>query len=172
MNGDSNRKGWRISPRRVAIEASHVLLLLAVLAAVDWWRGREMLELPAPPLDGVTLSGEVVHAVAGEGVQLVYFWADWCPSCRFTSPAIDALVDDYPVMSVGAWSEPGDLSRVVEEKGYRFPVLVDADGINRERYGVTALPATFIVSDGLVVSATYGYTSEWGLRVRLWWASL
>ncbi len=172
MKQEQSRKRWRITPRRVAIEISHLLLLIAVLVAVDWWRGREMLEHPAPLLEGITLSGETVHGMAGEGVQLVYFWADWCPSCRFTSPALDALVDDYPVMSVGAWSEPEGLSRVVADKGYRFPVLVDAEGINRERYGVTALPATFIVSDGQVVSATYGYTSEWGLRIRLWWASL
>ena len=60
---------------------------------------------------------------------------------------------------------------VMAAKGYRWPTLPDpAAGVLRQ-FGLAGTPA-FVVIDpaGDVRFVSLGYTSELGLRLRLWWA--
>jgi hypothetical protein len=48
---------------------------------------------------------------------------------------------------------------------------VDPDSEIFRRYGLHGVPAFVIIApDGNIRAATFGYTSETGLRLRLWWA--
>ena len=52
-----------------------------------------------------------------------------------------------------------------------MPVLMDQDGKLARRWGVNGVPATFIVDRaGKIVHASKGYSTEVGLRIRLWLA--
>ena len=50
-----------------------------------------------------------------------------------------------------------------------MPVVVDEDGRLARSWGVGGVPATFIVAtDGRISYAGMGYSTELGLRARLW----
>ena len=57
------------------------------------------------------------------------------------------------------------------EKGYLWPTLPDPAAAVLRQYGLAGVPA-FVVIDpaGDVRFVSVGYTSEIGLRLRLWWA--
>ena len=58
-----------------------------------------------------------------------------------------------------------------EEKHLDFPVLADDAGIIADRFGVSGVPTSFIVEpDGSIAFTEVGYTTKWGLRLRLWMA--
>ena len=72
-----------------------VVLAIAISAAIDWFRSQNLPTESAPPITGVTLDGESVDVIAMSYEQpvMVYFWATWCPACKFcllyTSDAAD-----------------------------------------------------------------------------------
>jgi alkyl hydroperoxide reductase subunit AhpC len=55
--------------------------------------------------------------------------------------------------------------------GVSYPVLNDPAGATSALWGVHSVPASFIIApDGTVRFVEVGYTSEVGLRLRLWLA--
>ena len=54
--------------------------------------------------------------------------------------------------------------------GLSFPMVNDPDGAISQALGVDVTPTIAIVSDGRMRLATSGWTSEYGLRLRLWLA--
>lgn len=160
--------------RRVRVLLIYLVIFGVMMTAISMWRTRDAPDGPAPPIHGETLAGEAFELaeLRGEPV-LVHFWATWCPICELEAPTIDALAEDYRVITVAAWS--GGREKVaahVEKEGITAPVLVDDPGTSADAYGVQAVPTTFVVApDGTVSAATSGYTTGIGLRLRLWWAS-
>jgi len=61
----------------------------------------------------------------------------------------------------------------MRESGYGWPTLADPRAAILKQYGLPGTPS-FIVIDpaGNIRFVSIGYTSELGLRLRLWWASL
>lgn len=102
----------------------------------------------------------------------LHFWAEWCPICRMEEDSISALQRDWPVLGVAMQS--GDTARVqavLNKRGLPWQSAIDTDGSITRRYGLSSVPA-FIVLDaqGQIRFAEVGYTSEIGMRLRLWWA--
>jgi hypothetical protein len=59
----------------------------------------------------------------------------------------------------------------MRREGFTLPVFPDPEGTIAARFGLRGVPAIFIVdAGGTVRYAMTGYTSELGLRVRLWLA--
>ena len=54
-----------------------------------------------------------------------------------------------------------------------FPVLLDTSGELATSFGVKGVPASFILDpNGEITFVESGYTTELGLRVRLWLSGL
>lgn len=130
-----------------------------------------------PPLsgalvDGTPLTVEQWQREQGGGPFLLYVWASWCPICKAVEPNVDAVAADWPVLSVAMQSGGGaEVGRFLAQRGYRWPTLVDPDARLSRELGVDAVPTLIVVDGGGEVSAvTRGYTSEAGIRLRLWWA--
>ncbi|HEY5994942.1 MAG TPA: protein disulfide oxidoreductase [Gallionellaceae bacterium] len=131
---------------------------------------------PAPALQGLMLSGQpyVLPAHPGKPV-LVHFWATWCPICRSEQDSIATLARNDPeVITVAMRSGPPEaVIRYMREQGIAFPVVNDADGALASAWGVHAVPASFIVDGaGKIRFIEVGYTTETGLRLRLWLAGM
>ena len=147
-------------------------LLLLALLAFQWWQGRDAPSGPAPPLSGRLLDGRQVSLADYRGAPLlVHFWATWCPVCRLEEGGIEAVSERWPVVTVATGSgEAEEVRAYLRGQGVSLPVLVDPGGEIARRWGVQGVPASFVLDGGgRVRSATRGYSTAWGLRLRLWW---
>jgi thiol-disulfide isomerase/thioredoxin len=158
-------RGWLID----------ALVLVLIVGAVQWWQTRNMLEGPAPalPLETAPLlfPEHLLPAEPGQP-QLVFFWADWCPVCRLELGTLESLSRDYRVITVA--SQSGDaqqLAAFMAGEGISFPVLVDPDGVLFQAWRAPGFPAAFVL-DGQqrIRFRLMGYSSSWGIRLRLWLA--
>jgi thiol-disulfide isomerase/thioredoxin len=151
--------------------AINVLLFVAIVIAVRAWQQRDMVSGTAPALQGVTLTGHAWSLPAHPAQPvLVHFWATWCPVCRAEQGSIDAIARDHEVITVAMQSgKPQDVARYLQEQGVELPVVNDADGSISGAWGVHAVPASFIIgTDGRIRFVEVGYTTEIGLKLRLW----
>lgn len=149
-------------------------LLVVVTVLVDAWRAPQVPpSFDSTPLQ--TVDGETVTLakLSEEKPVLLYFWASWCNVCRFTTPDVARLHQEgVNVMTLALRSgSEADVSRWLTRKNVTFPVINDASGEISRRWEISVTPTLVIVSKGEVVSTTSGWTSYWGMKLRLWWAN-
>ena len=155
------------------------LIFIALLAAFQLWQTRNAPRGPAPLFAGQTVTGEAFdlnHWRQQHPGQagLIYFWSEWCGICRTTAGSVANLAEDWPVITVAMQSGPADkVAETMRQRGYDWATLPDPMATVFLQYGTRVVPAFIIVDPaGNVRAVTIGYTSEIGLRLRLWWASL
>lgn len=151
-----------------------LLIGVAVSLAVDDYRQ------PALPqnfsatrlhnLDGETVD---LAAMSEERPLLVYVWATWCGVCRYTTPSVAALAaDGGNVMSVALRSgDNATLEKWLRKKKVTMSTVNDTSGELARQWDVQVTPTLVVISHGEVKSITTGWTSSWGMRLRLWLAS-
>lgn len=166
-NKPSRAKVWR----RRGIE---LLIFIVIIMGVRAYQQRDIVKGDAPALSGVLLDGKpfMLPAKPAQPV-LVHFWATWCPICRAEQGSIESLAKDNPnVITVAMQSgNSAAVQQYMREQGASFPVLNDADNRISARWGVQAVPASFIVdTEGKIRYVEIGYTTGPGLRLRLWLA--
>jgi thiol-disulfide isomerase/thioredoxin len=148
-------------------------LILALFVLLHQWRAQPLASGPAPPLAGSLIAGGHFDlAEARDGPLLVHFWATWCPVCRLGDQEIDAIARDFPVVTVALQSgSRGDIAAYMKGEGLEFPVIADTYGELASAWGVQGVPASFVVDgQGRIRFSTVGYSTETGLRGRLWLA--
>ncbi len=128
-----------------------------------------------PPIHAATLDGTPLDVPNRDGrPAVIYFWASWCAICKAMQSSIRSLAQDTPLVSVALLS--GDETGVreyVKREGFDVPVVLDQDGAIGRDYGLRGVPAVFVLGpDGTIRFSTIGYTSELGLRLRVWLAGL
>ncbi|VAW60783.1 hypothetical protein MNBD_GAMMA09-1526 [hydrothermal vent metagenome] len=149
------------------------LLLLAVYLSIRAWQGRDDIQGLAPVIQGVQLNGEAYDLMQYRGEPvLIHFWATWCPICQQESSNIDALAKDHNVITVATWIESIDeVETYMREEKLTMPVIVDGDRRLAKKYAIKAVPYSFIIDGkGAIQFIEKGYSTEFGLRLRLWWA--
>ena len=104
---------------------------------------------------------------------LLYFWGTWCSYCRYTSTAINDLAKEgYPVVSVALRSGSAqDVANYLMEHQYGFTTVNDPQGKLATQWDVGVTPTIIILRHGKMDLATTGWTSYWGLKVRLFLAT-
>jgi len=153
------------------IKSWSITLLLAVMvfSALSAWKSKDMLLGPAPVLAGYDLQGQLMTLEPKDEPTLIYFWATWCPICGFTISSIASITEDYPVITVATTTgSEEEIATYLAQKNIRLPVMMDDSGDLGRHWGVTGVPAIFIVdSKGQITHRSLGYASELGLRARL-----
>lgn len=149
------------------------LVLLLALVALRAYQQRGLVSGQVPELSAVSVSGEPVALAAYRGAPLLlHFWASWCGVCQAEEGNIAAVAADWPVLTVA--SQSGDAAQVsayLAQADRSFATIADPEGALTSRFAVRAYPTTFIIdADGAIRHTEVGYTSEWGLRLRLWLA--
>ncbi len=161
-----NKRRWP----RWTLELAAVLLFFVLFNA---WNTRGAPSGPAPEISGQLLDGTPVSLEAMRGKPvLVHFWATWCPICGMEQSTIDAIAEDYTVLSV-AMDEASaeEILAYMKDKDVDYPVLHDPDYRIARQYAIRGVPSSFIVDgEGNIRFVESGYTSSLGLRMRLWWA--
>ena len=169
-NAEKPSRRWR---RR----AAEALLFIAIVIGVQLWQARDAPSGPAPHFAGHLVDGQPFDlatwraAHAGRPV-LLYFWAEWCPICKTTAGNVGNVSAAWPVTTIAIQSGTAEqVARVMAGKGDRWPTLPDPGAEVLRRYGLAGVPSFVIINPaGDVRFVTVGYTSEIGLRLRLWWA--
>jgi thiol-disulfide isomerase/thioredoxin len=153
--------------------------IFALVAAVMLYQSRGLPAGPAPALAGTDLQGQTrsldqtLKAANGRPV-VVAFWATWCGVCKAEQGNLAAVAKDWPTLTVALQSgTAAEVSQYLAERGHGdLATLNDADGALSAAWKVRGVPAHFIVDkDGIVRFALVGYTTQLGLRLRLWWAN-
>lgn len=161
--------------KRWSKELAVLVLLVAVVSlGMDWLRSPQ-----APPdwsdTPLQTLTGETVslQAMSQNKPLLIYFWATWCGVCKFTSPSVNQLAQEGEnVLTVALRSgDTPQLERWLSKKGYQLPVVNDSSGQLSAQWQVSVTPTLVILYQGKMVQHTSGWSSYWGMKLRLWLAA-
>jgi len=150
--------------------ALQILIVVVVYFGIQAYHKRGTTRGTAPPLYGNLLDGTVVGPESFKGKPyLVHFWAAWCSICRLEQGSINAIAEDYPVLTIASQSgSKSEVAKFVKEHELNFPVLVDNSGQWAKAFGVLAYPTSFFVdSVGEIRFVEVGYTTELGLRARM-----
>jgi len=155
--------------------ASKILLeigiFLLLYLGVRAYMQRDLVSGPVPSIQAVTLTGNPFDITKPrKGPLLIHFWASWCPICHLEQNSIQAISRDYPVISIAMNSgDAMEVKQFLQEQGLDFPVINDPDGDIAKHFGVFGVPVSFVVNGhNQIRYVERGYTTEWGLRLRLW----
>ncbi len=126
----------------------------------------------APPLRLSAYRGEVPESLAGNGSHLLFFWATWCVPCKAALPELMAYSEatGIPILAITD-ERPEQLDPFFEQFAEPFPeaVAIDRNRATFLAYGVSGTPTFVLVGgDGVVVSASTGYSRKKGLAIGGW----
>jgi thiol-disulfide isomerase/thioredoxin len=156
---------------------------LAAMAVVTVIAASVIGYLRAPSYEDATLPEVHISKLGGlaynstvkpEEPYILHFWATWCPTCRAEAGNIEAVSKEHHVITVAVKSGGLDsISKYKRENGLTFPVINDENGVMAKAFHIGVFPTTIIVGkDGKVFWAETGYTTTWGLKLRLWLAGV
>ena len=84
--------------------------------------------------------------------QVVYldFWASWCEPCRKSFPWMQKLHNQYRkqglrVITINLDKDKKETLRFLREFRIGFPVALDPEGKVATRYGVKAMPSSYLI---------------------------
>jgi thiol-disulfide isomerase/thioredoxin len=95
-------------------------------------------------------------------IVFLNFWATWCPPCRAEMPSMQALYERFgdkglEFIAVDIMEKETDILEFLDSYKLSFPILLDSYGNVANKYGISAIPATFIIGrDGNIIAKVAG----------------
>jgi peroxiredoxin len=153
VNGAGSPGG--VAPPRVAAGFDEIARELDLIRPA---RAKRAEDFSVGLLRGDTLK---LRDQRGKAVML-NFWATWCAPCREEMPAMERLHQRYRqrglvLLAVSVDTDASLVGPFLERYKLTFPVTLDAKMSLANRYGVRALPASFLIDrDGYLAALALG----------------
>jgi thiol-disulfide isomerase/thioredoxin len=114
---------------------------------------------PMPAYAAAYLDGKPLNLANEKGsVIFLNVWATWCGPCRFETPELQALQNQYAANGlkvIGVSVDEGDKAEVktfVAEQKITYPIAVDPEGRIATLLQTTVLPTSLLIDrDGKIV---------------------
>ncbi len=150
------------------------LVVMTIFANIISLYKSQELNSESLKLNNVYLLDNVKYEIDNSKPILVHIWATWCPTCKLEAGNIEMVSKYFNVLTIAVKSGSDDeLKNYLNENHYSFNVINDNDGTLSSEFNIGAYPTTFIYDKNKkLVFSEVGYTSTFGLALRLWWASL
>ena len=156
--------------------------LVVLVVGIQLWQTHDMPsgQVPDMPLTLVTTDGrtetttlQAYRARYPGQAMAVHMWAQWCPICNAEEGNITQLSKYAPVLTIAMRSGDAQaVARTLTQRQLTWPTVVDENGQMAQQFGVTAVPAFWVIdSQGHMHAHSVGYTTSLGMRLRWWWFS-
>jgi len=150
-------------------------LVLALVIGIRIWQSSGTASGVAPEVAMADLAGAPVSLEGLERPVVVHFMASWCGVCAAEEGNVAALARDHDVIAIASQSGPPDEVRTwidTTELG-NVRIIPDPRGEIARAWGVSAFPTAFYLDrEGGIRHVEVGYTSELGMRLRMWSAGM
>jgi thiol-disulfide isomerase/thioredoxin len=165
---------WKENLKKWSKEiASTAILIFVIVNAVSFFRSPDIPDKNLPEINTLLTDDELYSTLDYTGKPLlIHFWATWCPTCKLEAANIQSLSQEYDVLTIAVKSGSNEkINSYLKEHDLSFKVINDAQGLLSQQFSVPAFPTTFIYDkEGKLSFTEVGYTSTWGLYLRMWWA--
>lgn len=155
-----------------------VLIFILIYLSVRPFMQGDVIHGQAPIMHVTSINGKTLDLQAmnqqGKPV-LVHIWATWCPICQVSKGGIESVAEDYAVINIATQSADDEQLLTYAQENQMNPdfIVNDLEGHWLKTFGAKAVPADFVVApNGEIKFIEVGFTTAWGLRLRLWWAGL
>jgi cytochrome c biogenesis protein CcmG, thiol:disulfide interchange protein DsbE len=129
-------------------------LIVFLLLAACGPEQKPGIGLPLPPLAGLGAAGGGTFAEAPlrQGYVALNVFASWCLPCKVEHPLVTELSRLIPTYGLAYLDSPENITAFFAENGnpYRAAAL-DTKGLAGVALGITGVPETFVLKDGVVV---------------------
>jgi len=122
--------------------------------------------ITAPDFRAEDLTGMryYLNALRGKPVLLTFF-ATWCEPCKAEIPLLTELArshgDRVQIVCIVTDTENKEKARAIADAlAVPYPMLMDDGEKIKQRYGVSVLPASFLIDSSGLVRSVYGALEE------------
>ncbi len=152
-----------------------LLLAFILISVIGYFRKPQLSFSTLPTLTIPMVDGGEFHTAAYHDKPLIiHFWATWCPTCKLEISNFNTIASEYNLVTIAVQSGDNEtLKKFMKERDLDFPLINDRNGVLAKKFAINAYPTTFIFDKkGEVAFSEVGYTSTWGLKLRMWWLEL
>jgi thiol-disulfide isomerase/thioredoxin len=150
-----------------------IITMTIVANAMSLYRSQS-LSSKALDVETFKLIDNSTYTLDNKKPILIHFWATWCPTCKLEASNINFLSKYYQVVTIAVKSGSDyEIKKYLDEHGYHYRVVNDKDGTLSRKFQIAGYPTTFIYdADKKLRFSEVGYTSTFGLWLRLLWAGM
>ncbi|SFV55199.1 Membrane protein, suppressor for copper-sensitivity ScsD [hydrothermal vent metagenome] len=161
-----------IKPKKIILQ---IILFIGIIFIIRIYQHQGLAVGKAPLFSSISLTKKHLKTDLQHTPILVNFWATWCKICELEQNNIENIAKDYLVLNIAIQSGTDAKVLSYAKKHNLNPknIINDRTGTLANLYGVKATPTSFIINkSGDITFKEVGYTTELGLRFRLWLANL
>lgn len=153
--------------KRAGILAGGIIALTPIVEAVEPGQPVPDCEMRsiggAEPVDLDQFKGKVLY---------VDFWASWCPPCARSFPFMNDIEREFGdrglvVLAINVDEKPEDAKAFLAKHSASFKLAADTNGQCPQRFGVEAMPSSYLVdTHGVVRHVHVGFRAGEAEKLR------
>jgi len=150
-----------------------ILVMTLFANIISFYKSSDLNKEALPSLNVTLLDNSDYILTNNSKPILVHFWATWCPTCSLEAANIETLSKSFEVITIAVKSDRDKIIDYVLANDLNFKVVNDNEGVLARKFNISAYPTTFIYDKNAeLVFSEVGYTSTFGLWLRMWWAGV